>query len=85
MEENIQEEGEVKLSPVLSGNHVFDSIGPWLRNLHFRRQLFGGVNEADVWKKIEELNAKYEAALTAERARYNTLLRLLSEKAGEED
>ena len=35
----------------------------------------GGVNEADVWKKIAELNALYEAALSAERARYDALLK----------
>ena len=53
--------------------------------MHFRHQVFGGVNEVDVWQKIEELNNLYEAALMAERARYDTLLRLLSEKAGEEE
>lgn len=46
----------------------------WLCNVKFRRALFGGVDETDVWKKIEELNGLYEAALRAERARYDALL-----------
>lgn len=46
----------------------------WLRGVRFRRVLFGGVDEADVWRKIGELNALYEAALRAERAMYDALL-----------
>lgn len=36
--------------------------------------MFGGVSEKDVWKKIGELNAMYEASLAAERIRYDTLI-----------
>lgn len=46
----------------------------WLNTTKFKRKAFGGVNEADVWKKIEELTALYEKAVAAERVRYNTLL-----------
>ena len=46
----------------------------WIKEVRFRRQLFGGVNEQDVWKKIEKLNEMYEAALKAERIRYDVLL-----------
>lgn len=46
----------------------------WLREVRFRKQLFGGVNEQDVWKKIEKLSEMYDAALKAERIRYNVLL-----------
>ena len=35
----------------------------------------GGVNEADVWKNIAELNELYEAELAAERIRYDVLLK----------
>ena len=51
----------------------------WLKKVRFRRQLFGGVSERDVWKKIEELNSMYNLALVAERARYDALL---EERAG---
>lgn len=56
----------------------------WLKNVCFKKQLFGGVSEADVWKKIEELNKLYEMALTAERIRYETLLQEKMEQAGAE-
>ena len=46
----------------------------WLRKVRFRKQLFGGISERDAWKKIEELNAMYNNALMAERARYDALL-----------
>lgn len=49
-------------------------IMDWLKKVRFRPQLFGGVSEQDVWKKIDELNKLYDAALTAERIRYETLL-----------
>lgn len=46
----------------------------WLKTVKFKPAVFGGVNESDVWKKLEQLNRLYEAALIAERARYNALL-----------
>ncbi len=73
-------------------NHEQRRIQKWLRQVHFQRALFGGLREADVWKKLGELNALYEAALSAERARYDALLeeeRSRSyedyERAGDED
>ena len=41
----------------------------------FKKTILGGVNEADVWKKIAELNELYEAELAAERIRYDVLLK----------
>lgn len=64
-------------------NHVQATIVPWLQKVRFRKCLFGGVNEADVWKKLEELNAMYETALAAERARYDALLEA-QQKAGDD-
>ncbi|MCI6887996.1 MAG: hypothetical protein MR868_12260 [Lachnospiraceae bacterium] len=55
-------------------NSEQQKIVEWLKKVRFRKQLFGGVSEADVWKKIDELNKLYDAALTAERIRYETLL-----------
>lgn len=40
-------------------------IRRWLSEVRFRRTLVGGVDEADVWKKLEELNALYEKAFIA--------------------
>lgn len=55
-------------------NKTHEDIIQWIKNLKFKRKLLGGVDEADVLKKIEELNSLYEAALLSERARYDTLL-----------
>lgn len=57
---------------ILNGEQL--QIINWLKNIQFRKQFFGGVNEQDVWKKIEKLNEMYEAALKAERIRYDVLL-----------
>ena len=58
--------------PVLNSEQ--QNIVEWLKKVRFQKQLFGGVSEHDVWKKIDELNKLYEAALAAERIRYETLL-----------
>ena len=58
--------------PVLNSEQ--QNIVEWLKKVRFQKQLFGGVSEQDVWKKIDELNKLYEAALAAERIRYETLL-----------
>ena len=55
-------------------NHEQERIQKWLKQIHFKRTFLGGVDEADLWKKIAELNSLYEAALSAERARYDALL-----------
>lgn len=52
----------------------FLKIAQWLKKLRFRKKIFGGVCEQDVWKKIGELNAMYEEALRAERIRYDALI-----------
>lgn len=58
--------------PELTLEHV--RIAKWLKKIRFRKKLFRGVSEQDVWKKMNELNSMYEAALTAERVRYDTLI-----------
>ena len=51
-----------------------EAIIQWFRAVKFRKNLLGGVDEAAMWKKLEELYALYEAAIRAERTRYNVLL-----------
>ena len=55
-------------------NHEQERIQKWLKEVRFKKTFFGGVDEADLWKKVGELNSLYEAALSAERARYDALL-----------
>lgn len=52
-----------------------DNVRKWLKTVRFKKSFIGGVDEADVWKKISELNSLYEAALAAERVRYDALLK----------
>ena len=51
-----------------------EAIIQWFRTVKFRKNLLGGVDEAAMWKKLEELYALYEAAIRAERTRYKVLL-----------
>lgn len=55
-------------------NHEHEKLLHWLQTVKFRKVLFGGIDEAQMWKKLEELDRLYEAAISAERARYDALL-----------
>lgn len=57
-------------------------IARWLKKLKFHKKLFGGIPEQEVWKRMGELNALYEAALTAERARCDALIEQARAEAG---
>ena len=67
-------------------NHEHERIQKWLKQVRFKKRLFGGVSEKDLWKKLADLNGIYEAALSAERARYDALreAELSAEKARHE-
>lgn len=64
-------------------NHEHERIRTWLKQVRFKRKLFGGVDEADLWRKLGELNTMYEAALSAERARYDALLAVNGKAGGQ--
>lgn len=66
--EDCGQEESVKL------NHEQQRIAEWLQTVRFRKRLLGGIDESDLWKKLEQLNNMYESALSAERARYDALL-----------
>ena len=51
-----------------------EKIAGFLQKVKFRKRIFGGVSEKDVWTKIGELNEMYRQALLAERIRYDTLI-----------
>ena len=55
-------------------NFEHERMAEWIKRLKFRRKLFFGLDERDVWKKLSQLNDMYEASLRAERARYDALL-----------
>lgn len=49
-------------------------IASYIRTMKFRRKAFGGLDEADVLRKIEELNRLYESLLLQERAKWQAEL-----------
>ena len=51
-----------------------ERISGFLQKVKFRKRIFGGVSEKDVWTKIGELNEMYRQALLAERIRCNELI-----------
>lgn len=55
-------------------NENINKIADWLEKVRFRKQFFGGLSETDVWKKINELDQMYQAALDAERIRYDAMI-----------
>lgn len=66
----------------INDNYCLKDVTKWLKKVKFKKKFFGGVDERDVWKKIDELNSLYKSALTAERARYDALL---EQKIGSSD
>ncbi len=44
-------------------NAAHAEILEWVKNVSFKRSLFGGLDEVDVWKKFRELNSLYEKLL----------------------
>lgn len=63
----------------ITDNRELDAVTEWLKKVKFKKTLFGGVDERDVWKKIDELNTLYNNAIIAERARYDALLKANAE------
>lgn len=38
-----------------------------IQQMRFRKKLFGGVDESDVWKQIQDLHKEYQAAFDAQQ------------------
>lgn len=62
-------------------NHEQQQLHDWFQTVKFRKKLLGGIDEQDLWKKLAELNKLYDAALSAERARYDGMLELYKKTA----
>lgn len=60
-----------------------DTISDLLSNMKFKKKLFCGVDELDVWKKIELLQKEYEKNLEIEKSKYQDLIKNL--KMGSKD
>ena len=46
-----------------------EEIAGWLKELKFRKKIIGGVDEANVWHKLDELQAQYQSAFDAQAER----------------
>ena len=66
--------GRASIEETPPRNHAHEQMLRWLTKVRFRKTLFGGVDEHDLWKKLGELNDLYDSAIAAERARYDALL-----------
>lgn len=70
----LQASGRVAGAEIRPVNREQEKLIEWMQTVKFRKVLIGGLDEAQVWKKLEELNQLYDAAIRAERARYDALL-----------
>ena len=55
-----------------------DEITTFFQKLRFRKRLFGGVSEPDVWRRLDELQRLYRSVYDAQQARIDELERLLT-------
>lgn len=47
-----------------------EDIAELFKKLRFKKRLFGGVSEKDVWKKLENVQKEYRSAYEAQQNRY---------------
>ncbi|MDO5027045.1 MAG: hypothetical protein Q4E50_04345 [Tissierellia bacterium] len=50
------------------------AISGLLARMKFRKKLIGGVDELDVWKKIETLQEEYERQLDLQAQKYQAII-----------
>ena len=53
---------------------TMQDIAEALSAMKFRKKMFGGVDEADVWKKLEALQQTYQLVYDEQAAYYQALL-----------
>lgn len=69
----MKKQKQIPMEPMDETTLARQEIASYLRKIRFQRSFFG-VSEADVWKKIQELDALYEKAIQAERQRCEVLI-----------
>lgn len=57
-----------------------EDISKILKEIKFKKKLFGGVDELDVWNKIESLNLEYKELFEIMQTKINILEEKLDEK-----
>lgn len=51
-----------------------DDVAEVFKTLKFRKKLIGGVDEMDVWKKLDLVQSAYRSAYEMQEERYKALL-----------
>lgn len=57
-----------------------EDISKFIKEMKFKKKLFGGVDELDVWNKIESLNSEYKELYEIQQTKINILEEKLNEK-----
>lgn len=51
-----------------------DDIAEVFKTLHFKKKIIGGVDEMDVWKKLDKLQKEYRSAYEMQQGIYEARL-----------
>lgn len=54
--------------------HTMQDIAQALADMKFRKKTFGGIEEADLWRKLESLQNLYQQVYDEQAAYYQALL-----------
>lgn len=46
----------------------------FIKNLKFKKKLVGGVDEVDVWNKLEAIEKEYQRLLDIQKAKYEAII-----------
>lgn len=52
-----------------------EDIASMMKEMRFRKKIFGGVDEADVWRQLEKLQSEYRSAFEAQKEQSRALIR----------
>lgn len=62
-----------------------DFISEILSKMKFKKRMIGGVDEADVWKKIEELQKAYERNYEIQRRKYEEAIAYIKKEHDQDE
>ena len=57
-----------------------EDISKFIKEMKFKKKLFGGVDELEVWNKIESLNSEYKELYQIQQTKIDYLEEKLNEK-----
>lgn len=57
-----------------------EDISKFIKDIKFKKKLFGGVDELEVWNKIEALNLEYKELYQIQQTKIDYLEEKLNEK-----